>query len=155
MRFPLGQAARGPSKPWRGSRRVDRPGVARKVARSDPIPHGWAEEHPLPKPRAQVRFLPGALDRPTCGKAEPHRCPLPMRTSSWRRMLLVKGGVMGTHALGSRLHADAASRPHLSVHWAWLAGGLLLAFAVPFVFADVLEVNRDLFYGLYALAVGG
>jgi len=62
---------------------------------------------------------------------------------------------MGTHALGSRLHADAASRPHLSVHWAWLAGGLLLAFAVPFVFADVLEVNRDLFYGLYALAVGG
>ena len=31
----------------------------------------------------------------------------------------------------------------------------MLAFAVPFVFADVLEVNRDLFYGLYALAVGG
>ena len=62
---------------------------------------------------------------------------------------------MGTHALGSRLHVDAAVRPHHSVHWAWLAGGLLLAFAVPFVFADVLEVNRDLFYGLYALAVGG
>ena len=62
---------------------------------------------------------------------------------------------MGTHALGSRLHVDAAVRPHHSVHWAWLAGGLLLAFAVPFVFADVLEINRDLFYGLYALAVGG
>jgi len=54
---------------------------------------------------------------------------------------------MGTHALGSRLHVDAAVRPHHSVHWAWLAGGLLLAFAVPFVFADVLEINRDLFYG--------
>jgi hypothetical protein len=31
---------------------------------------------------------------------------------------------------------------------------LALAFAVPFVFADVLEIDRDLFYGLYALAVG-
>ena len=28
-------------------------------------------------------------------------------------------------------------------------------FAVPFVLADVLEINRDLFYGLYALAVFG
>ena len=62
---------------------------------------------------------------------------------------------MGTHALASRLHVEAAVRSRLSVHWAWLAGGLLLAFAVPFVFADVLEINRDLFYGLYALAVGG
>ena len=43
----------------------------------------------------------------------------------------------------------------LSVHWAWLAGGFVLAFAVPYVLADVLEINRDLFYGLYALSVAG
>ena len=41
----------------------------------------------------------------------------------------------------------------LSVHWAWLAGGFALAFAVPYVFADVVEINRDLFYGIYALSV--
>jgi hypothetical protein len=41
----------------------------------------------------------------------------------------------------------------LSIHWAWLAGGLIFAFALPYVLADVLEINRDLFYGLYALAV--
>jgi hypothetical protein len=32
----------------------------------------------------------------------------------------------------------------------WLAGGFVLAFAVPFLLADVLDLNRDLFYGLYA-----
>ena len=36
----------------------------------------------------------------------------------------------------------------LSRHWAWLGGGFVLAFAVPFLFADLLEINRDLFYGL-------
>ena len=40
-------------------------------------------------------------------------------------------------------------------HWAWLAGGFVVAFAVPFLFADLLEINRDLFYGLYAIAVFG
>jgi hypothetical protein len=38
-------------------------------------------------------------------------------------------------------------------HWHWLAGGLGLAFGVPFVLADVLSVSRDLYYGLYALCV--
>jgi D-alanyl-D-alanine carboxypeptidase len=36
---------------------------------------------------------------------------------------------------------------------AWLAAGFALAFGVPFLLADTLELNRDLFYGLYALAV--
>jgi hypothetical protein len=48
-----------------------------------------------------------------------------------------------------------AMRLGASVHWFWLAGGLVTAFAVPYVLADVLEINRDLFYGVYALAVGG
>src|SRR5690349_18060398 len=39
--------------------------------------------------------------------------------------------------------------------WAWLAAGFPFAFAVPFLLADVLDLNRDLFYGLYALAVAG
>ena len=40
-------------------------------------------------------------------------------------------------------------------HWAWLATCFPFAFAVPFLLTDVLDLNRDLFYGLYALAVAG
>jgi len=61
---------------------------------------------------------------------------------------------MSTHAVG-RAHADVRMWHGVSEHWAWLAGGLVFAFAVPFLLADVLELQRDLFYGLYALAVGG
>ena len=38
-------------------------------------------------------------------------------------------------------------------HWLWLVAGFPFAFAVPFLLADTLDLNRDLFYGLYALAV--
>ena len=62
---------------------------------------------------------------------------------------------MSTQAFGPVSHADVRVRHGLSVHWAWLAGGFALAFAVPYVLADVLAINRDLFYGLYALAVIG
>ena len=61
---------------------------------------------------------------------------------------------MTTHAAGR-----PAVRAHVwhgrSTHWAWLAGGFALAFAVPFLLADVLAIDRDLFYGLYALSVVG
>jgi hypothetical protein len=43
----------------------------------------------------------------------------------------------------------------LDNHWLWLAGGLLYAFAVPFLFADLLELPRDFYYGLYFAAAGG
>jgi hypothetical protein len=46
----------------------------------------------------------------------------------------------------------AAARGRL---WAWLIAGFPFAFAVPFLLTDVLDLNRDLFYGLYALAVAG
>jgi len=46
---------------------------------------------------------------------------------------------------------DTAARRHLT----WLGAGLVLAFLVPFVFADTLEVQRDAYYGIYALFVGG
>jgi hypothetical protein len=60
---------------------------------------------------------------------------------------------MSTNALGhvSQLGIGFATR--VSVHWAWLAGGFVLAFTVPFVLADVLAINRDIFYGILAVAV--
>jgi len=38
-------------------------------------------------------------------------------------------------------------------HWAWLAGGFVLAFAVPFLLTHIVHVSQNLFTGLYALAV--
>lgn len=35
----------------------------------------------------------------------------------------------------------------------WLAIGLLMGFLVPFVFADLLDLPRDLYYGIYAAFV--
>jgi hypothetical protein len=35
----------------------------------------------------------------------------------------------------------------------WLLGGLVLAFGVPFVFADLAGMQRDLYYGLYVASV--
>ena len=40
-------------------------------------------------------------------------------------------------------------------HLTWLGAGIALAFLVPFVFADTLEIQRDVYYGIYALFVGG
>jgi hypothetical protein len=62
---------------------------------------------------------------------------------------------MGTHAFDSRGERRTAARFAISPHWLWLAGGFGLAFAVPFLLTDVAEVNRDLFYGLYAVMVIG
>jgi hypothetical protein len=60
---------------------------------------------------------------------------------------------MTTHAVGRKAPAAVRVWHGISVHWAWLGGALIYAFAVPYVLADVLEINRDLFYGLYAFAV--
>jgi hypothetical protein len=55
-----------------------------------------------------------------------------------------------------RLTAPTARRPPARRrHWLWLLAGFPFAFAVPFVLADTLNLNRDLFYGIYALAVAG
>jgi hypothetical protein len=35
----------------------------------------------------------------------------------------------------------------------WLLGGLMLAFGVPFVFADLAGLQRDLYYALYVVSV--
>jgi hypothetical protein len=60
---------------------------------------------------------------------------------------------MGTHAFDSRSERHALARIAVSTHWLWLMGGLGLAFAVPFLLTDVLAVNRDVFYGVYAVGV--
>ncbi|MGH8869880.1 MAG: hypothetical protein ACRDYU_18025 [Actinomycetes bacterium] len=45
----------------------------------------------------------------------------------------------------------SAARQHLR----WLAAGLALGFTVPFVFADLLDLPRDLYYAIYVASVGG
>ena len=46
-----------------------------------------------------------------------------------------------------RHHGEHASQ------WAWLGGGALFAFLVPFVLADVIGVSRDLYYAIYSVSV--
>lgn len=36
--------------------------------------------------------------------------------------------------------------------WTWLAIGLGVGFLVPFVFADLLEIQRDVYYAIHAIA---
>lgn len=66
---------------------------------------------------------------------------------------------MSTHAVRHNT-VRAGLRLGVSAHWTWLAGGFVVAFAVPFLLAEtrsafgvVFEINRDLYYGVYALAV--
>lgn len=57
---------------------------------------------------------------------------------------------MTTYAVGPRIRI-AARQPVLArAHVLWLAGGLALAFLVPFVLADRIGLPKDLYYGLYS-----
>src|SRR5512133_3976144 len=49
----------------------------------------------------------------------------------------------------------AVARVHheRSGQWLWLYSGALFAFLVPFVFTDVIDVPRDLYYGIYSISV--
>jgi putative autotransporter adhesin-like protein len=49
--------------------------------------------------------------------------------------------------------AGVAERAHRQ--WSWLATGLALAFAVPFVFTDLFTIDRDAYYAVYVVAVFG
>jgi hypothetical protein len=59
---------------------------------------------------------------------------------------------MSTHTF-DRVSANTGVGAGLSSHWTWLGGGFVVAFAVPYLLADVLDLDRDVFYGVYALAV--
>ena len=52
---------------------------------------------------------------------------------------------------------DRARAPERSArrHLAWLAGGTVMSFMVPFVLADRLGLQRDVYYGVYVVAVAG
>ena len=54
-----------------------------------------------------------------------------------------------------RLSARTPSADRRRRHWAWLAAALPFAFLLPYVLVDVVALQRDVFYGLYALAVAG
>jgi hypothetical protein len=61
---------------------------------------------------------------------------------------------MSTHSLPRPTAGpEVVGASGISPHWAWLARGLAVGFLVPFVLTDLLDLNRDLFYGLYAVAV--
>ena len=61
---------------------------------------------------------------------------------------------METAATAHRVPALNVAR-EAQRHWAWLGTGIVFSFLIPFVLADQLEVQRDLYYGIYALAVAG
>ena len=41
------------------------------------------------------------------------------------------------------------------LEYRWLLAGLALAFAMPFLFTDLIHVPRDLYYGMYVTSVTG
>jgi hypothetical protein len=69
---------------------------------------------------------------------------------------------MTSWAIRSRLHFGPRSSATLSAkigestprrHFAWLGAGMAVAFLVPFVLADRIGLQRDVYYGVYATAV--
>lgn len=60
---------------------------------------------------------------------------------------------MGTHAIETGAGLSARMSVRAGQHLRWLVTGFVLAFLVPFVLADLLEVPRDLYYALYIVGV--
>ena len=62
---------------------------------------------------------------------------------------------MSTYAHRTATRPAHRTRSPATIHLAWLGGGLALGFLVPYLLADLLELPKDLYYGLYsAFAVG-
>jgi D-alanyl-D-alanine carboxypeptidase len=67
---------------------------------------------------------------------------------------------MSVHAHIPLQKRGATRHPHtahvaLPLQLRWLLAGLVVAFAIPFLFTDLVQVPRDAYYGLYALVVFG
>lgn len=61
---------------------------------------------------------------------------------------------MSTHSIPyATARTEEVRSTGVSPHWGWLLRGLALGFVVPYLLTDLLALNRDLFYGLYALSV--
>ena len=59
----------------------------------------------------------------------------------------------GQSARGGLTTSPVAGQATAQRHIAWLAGGIAMSFLVPFVLADQLELQRDIYYGIYSAAV--
>lgn len=62
---------------------------------------------------------------------------------------------MTVHAHPLRAPRAAARLDAPRAQALWLAAGLAVAFAVPYVFADLLALQRSAYYAIYAFAVAG
>lgn len=64
---------------------------------------------------------------------------------------------MQTAILGRAGFATTPSSARERAHsqWGWLAAGLVLAFALPYLLTDLATLKRDLYYSIYAAAVFG
>ncbi len=71
---------------------------------------------------------------------------------------------MASSAISSKLHWGPMRSGRVSAgtgeatplrHVAWLGGGLVVAFLIPYLLADRIGLQRDIYYGLYAAAVIG
>src|SRR5688500_7184809 len=84
---------------------------------------------------------------------------LHLNQSSQRKGLTMSTALQTPRPQKRRLPREARPRgderrPRGAGQVAWLLGGAAFAFAVPFVLADSIQLQRDIFYGLYALSVG-
>jgi hypothetical protein len=60
--------------------------------------------------------------------------------------------VLETSRRGAFPRPREAASPWHSSQWAWLGAGLVFAFLIPYVFADVLGVPRDGYYAIYIVS---
>jgi hypothetical protein len=62
-------------------------------------------------------------------------------------------GPAGESAPSGFTPSPVAGRATARRHVAWLGGGIAMSFLVPFVLADQVGLQRDLYYGIYCAAV--
>ena len=61
--------------------------------------------------------------------------------------------VVTVGARTGRAHTRPAAAAESSGQWRWLAAGLALAFAIPFLLTDLMSVDRDVYYLAYVAGV--
>lgn len=63
------------------------------------------------------------------------------------------GATTIAHPQAQGAQTDSRKAGIAAQQFRWLSAGLVMGFLVPFIFADVLDLPRDLYYGVYAAAV--
>src|ERR687892_142827 len=62
---------------------------------------------------------------------------------------------MSTYTIRRPTRVEVAAPTAAREHLLWLAAGLALAFLVPYILADLLDLQKDLYYGIYTAFVIG